>query len=199
MTPRWVAALALALMLASCAPRGGRPAGSADLLVLRGNLSARNGEYGRATVAYLAAFEKASRAAAPYVEYDLGNVYASLGEPAAARDTITRALEGQGRELLFRAQFNLGALEYEQGRFEDAANSYVEALRQKPGDVDAKVNLELALRKMHAGAAQREISTASAQRIDRRTSEILDIARQKETHAWQSAPRQPAPEKGNDW
>ncbi len=181
---------AFAAMLVSCA----RP----DLLVLHGNLRHGNGDYGKATVVYLAALEKAARDAAPYVEYDLGNVYAALGEPAAARDTIGRALDGKGNELLFRARFNLGTLEYEQGRFEEAARSFAEALRHKPADVDAKVNLELALRKVQA-AAPRDARPAAERRLDRRTSEILDIARQKGLHLGSPASGRESPERGDDW
>lgn len=184
------AVLGLALLICSCA----RP----DLLVVRGNLRHGNGDYGRATVLYLSAIEKAARAAAPYVQYDLGNVYAALGEPAAARDTIGRALDGQGNELLFRAHFNLGTLEYEQGRFEEAARSFVEALRRKPGDLDAKVNLELALRKVQA-AVPREAGPAVERRLDRRTSEILDIARQKEIQVGRPATAREPAERGDDW
>ncbi len=184
------AALAGALVLASCT--------GPDLLVLHGNLRHGNGEYGKATVAYLSALEKAAGGAAPYVQYDLGNVYAALGEPAAARDTIGRALDGEGNELLFRAHFNLGVLEYEQGRFEEAARSFVEALRRKPADVDAKANLELALRKVQA-AVPRAAAPAVERRIDRRTSEILDIARQKEVFAGKPAPSRRPAEGGDDW
>jgi tetratricopeptide (TPR) repeat protein len=184
-----VAALA-GMPLASCA----RP----DLLVLYGNLRHDNGEYGKATVVYLTALEKAARDAAPYVQYDLGNVYAALGEPAAARDTIGRALDGDGNELLFRARFNLGTLDYEQGRFEEAARSFAEALRHKPADVDAKVNLELALRKVQA-EAPRDAAPAVERRLDRRTSEILDIARQQGIRMQSAAPGREPADKGDDW
>ena len=185
----WLARFTGLAALASC--------GRADLLVLRGNWSHANGEYSRATVAYLAALEAAA-AAAPYVQYDLGNVYAALGEPAAARDTLTRALDGQGNELLFRARFNLGALEYEQGRFEEAARSFAEALRHRPSDIDAKVNLELALHKVQS-PTPRESAPAAERTLDRRTTEILDIARRKEAAAWKAAPAQGAAERRDDW
>jgi tetratricopeptide (TPR) repeat protein len=180
---------ALVVLLASCS--------RADLRVLGGNLSAANGEYARATATYLAALDGAPREAAPYVLYDLGNVYAALGEPAAARDTIGRALEGSGVDLLFRARFNLGCLEYEQGRYQQAAENFVEALRQRPGDVEAKANLELALKRLKGGGAA---APAPAERgLDRRTSNILDIARKKEAQAWNLEPSTKPPQKGDDW
>jgi tetratricopeptide (TPR) repeat protein len=183
-------AAAAAALLSSC--------GQPDLLVLSGNLRHGNGDYGKATVAYLNALERAGDDAAPYVMYDLANVYAALGEPAAARDTIGRALDGEGKELLFRARFNLGTLEYEQGRFEEAARSFAEALRSKPADVDAKVNLELALRKVQA-ASPGEAAPAVQRRLDRRTSEILDLARQKGVRPGNAAPATEPPERGDDW
>jgi tetratricopeptide (TPR) repeat protein len=183
------AGLALAVLLASCS-RG-------DLRVLGGNVSTANGEYARATVAYFGALDVASRDVAPYVLYDLGNVYAALGEPAAARDTLGRALDGSGADLLFRARFNLGCLEYEQGRYQQAAENFVEALRQRPGDIDAKANLELALKRLKGGG---QAAPAPAERrLDRRTSEILDIARKKEAQAWKLEPSTKPPQKGDDW
>ena len=162
---RRAAALALALAavtaaLAGCG--GGRPPwDGATFRVLAGNRDAHRGENLDATRSYRLAVQELEAAARgparegdrARVAYDLAGVYFSLGELEAALRLLEGAMEGADAELLFRASFNLGALEYSLGRYPQAAAAYVEALRLKPGAWPAKVNLELCLKRMQAAAS----------------------------------------------
>jgi Ca-activated chloride channel homolog len=123
--------------------------------VERGNRLYREGRYEEAAAAYERAI--ADGRAAPQVHYNLGTALLALGRFDDAQAHFERALQGVDPELRQRTFYNLGNRFLHEGRAEqdamregallDAAiEAYRSALRMVPGDVDAKWNLELALR-----------------------------------------------------
>jgi Ca-activated chloride channel family protein len=65
---------------------------------------------------------------------------------AAAFSSVMRRTEDPG--IRFNAAYNLGNAAFQQGDMESAAALYRQALRLKPGEENAMVNLELALREL---------------------------------------------------
>jgi Ca-activated chloride channel homolog len=123
--------------------------------VERGNRLYREGRYEEAAAAYERAI--ADGRAAPQVHYNLGTALLALGRFDEAQAHFESALQGVDPELRRRTFYNLGNRFLQEGRAEqdvvregallDAAiEAYRSALRMTPGDVDAKWNLELALR-----------------------------------------------------
>ncbi|HEY8484615.1 MAG TPA: tetratricopeptide repeat protein [Longimicrobiales bacterium] len=130
------------------------PFGTGD--VERGNRLYREGRYAEAVEAYRAAL--ASGRASPELHYNLGTALLQLGRYAEAERHLREAVRAADPELRHRAYYNLGnryLLEARDGKpdeeartrlLDEAVDAYKEALRLRPGDQDAKWNLELALR-----------------------------------------------------
>jgi Ca-activated chloride channel family protein len=123
--------------------------------VERGNRHYRAGRFAEAAAAYEAAIRDGN--ASPEVRYNLGTALLQLGRYAEAEEQLRQALEAVEPELRQRAYYNLGnrflgaarssAEPQNQQQLLDAAvEAYKRALRLDPSDVDAKWNLEMALR-----------------------------------------------------
>ena len=70
--------------------------------------------------------------------------YYELGQPDRAISNLNQALVTANASLAFSAWFNLGVLHFELGACGDAFESFKNALRLRPDDVDTRHNLELA-------------------------------------------------------
>lgn len=83
----------------------------------------------------------------PELLYNLGGVYARKGEIERA-DTLFQSLpEGTREDLRARADYNRGTAFAEAQQYEQAVPALIDALKKDPYDEDAKINLELALRR----------------------------------------------------
>lgn len=133
--------------------------------VEKGNRLYREGKYEEAAAAYQRVV--ASGDASPQVYYNLGTALLALGRYDEADTHFQRALEGVDPELRERAFYNLGnrflqdararADLREQGTLLDAAiEAYKRTLRIDPADVDAKWNLEMALREREDNEQQQQ-------------------------------------------
>jgi len=89
---------------------------------------------------------QASRPDASELHYNIGNVLFRKKEYDKAVEEYLRAQAAANPALSEAATFNRGNALMVQGRLEDAVKAYVQALRARPDDADAKRNLELALR-----------------------------------------------------
>jgi len=87
-----------------------------------------------------------SRPGAPQLHYNIGNVLFRKKEYDKAVEEYRRAQAAPDPVLSQAATFNRGNALLMQGRPEEAIAAYVEALRARPDDTDAKRNLEIALR-----------------------------------------------------
>ena len=123
--------------------------------VERGNRLFRAGKYEEAARAYQEVI--AAGKAPAYVHYNLGTALLKLGRYAEAQQHLQLATREADAELKQRASYNLGNRYLEAARKGDAGEettqlldaaveSYKQALRLDPADMDAKWNLELALR-----------------------------------------------------
>ena len=89
---------------------------------------------------------QASRPDAPELHYNIGNVLFRKKEYDKAVEEYLRAQAAPDRGLSQAATFNRGNALLMQGRPEEAIQAYVQSLRARPDDADAKRNLELALK-----------------------------------------------------
>ena len=171
------------------------------LEVLYGNFRFGQGEYTRATISYMRVLSSGDETGV--VRYNLANVYYALGETEPAIDTMQEAAAQEGwAERCFRAYYNLGNFCFDLGDFERAVTSYIAALKQKPEDRDAKINLELALKRLDRGAGVAQAG-ASGRRPDEQTElgekyrHLLRTAGEKEGTTWEATEQsEPAPDSG---
>ncbi len=184
------------VMFVSC----GRP----EIEVVQGNYRYRQGQYAEATIHYLRALEHGRYPG--FLFYNLGNVYYSLGETEPALDTLVRAsVAEEDHELLFRSNFNLGNIYYELGEYEKAVNHYIQALKADAGEIDAKINLELALKKADSSSGERdvqeraEISRPPQNELRESHQRILGLIERKENENWRMRREQTAEERELDW
>jgi tetratricopeptide (TPR) repeat protein len=139
------AALCAALLLAGC----GRFADYAK--VVEGNRLHERGDYQEAIVAYLGAGRGELGAT---IDYDVANVYARLGEYAAATELYAAARRERGKEgpggIVADSFFNEGVALFERGRYEESWKAFRSALGAlnpaSSAAADARRNLELAWR-----------------------------------------------------
>lgn len=186
--------LLLTAILSSCV------LGEARQKVLSGTLSAGQGDYQGATIAFLGALDQAG-GYEPWIQYNLGNVYHSLGEVVAAQNMWALAGTTQDTALLYAVRFNQGVAWYETGRYDLAVGAFRDALMLAPSRIEAKINLELALQN-HAGSL--EMSAAPATPPPREgtvldTRRLLEYVERKEL-AGEAVPEQAESAEGvKDW
>jgi Ca-activated chloride channel family protein len=84
----------------------------------------------------------------PQLHYNLGNVFYRQGDVEKAREEYRRALAAADASLNPRTLYNLGNTFLSQQQYKEAVEAYQRTLKLAPKDMDAKRNLELALRQM---------------------------------------------------
>ena len=138
LVPLWILAL---LALAGCGQ-------TAERLNNQGNEAFASQDYEGALAAYHQAQESAPELAEP--RYNAASGHYRLEDYEQAQQQIEQALVSEeNSETLDRHSFyNLGNTFFQIGEFEAAVEAYKEALRLDPGDLEAKQNLELALRQL---------------------------------------------------
>jgi Ca-activated chloride channel family protein len=131
----------------------------------KGNRLYRAGKYAEAAEAY----ERVVNAgkATPQVHYNLGTAYLALGRHEDAERHLQLALRDIDPEIRERSFYNLGNrflvdaraqgdLQAQEQLLEGAIAAYQRALRIAPDDVDAKWNLEMALRDREQNEQQQQ-------------------------------------------
>lgn len=167
------AATAAAALLASCS------VAQSYLSVVQGTSAYRRGSYQEATVHYLRAQKGDSHSAR--VAYDLGNVYHALGEPQGAETEWSRAQKTKDPQVLTATLFNEGVLDYELGHYRKAYERFRKVLEMTPGDINAKIDLELSFEKMTSRRAPPPASSRAqpvkVRHTTREEHQLLDIIR----------------------
>src|SRR5205809_362504 len=110
-----------------------------------GNRLFGQGKYEEAQKSYLEAQAKAPDR--PELLYNLGNTLIKQKRYEQALQALRQAVSRGDKGLQTSAWFNMGKALFEAGHFGDSAQSYIQSLRLKPDDRDAKHNLELAMKK----------------------------------------------------
>lgn len=153
--------------------------------VLQGNYAFGQGDYQEATVHYLGALKGGSFT--QWTQYNLANVYHSLGELDAALELWDEALETDSLSLLFAIHYNKGILFYERAQYEEAFESFKTALVYDPTYIGAKLNLELTLLKLQSrrgSGAQRLGQQEEVQDLSAESIRIFEYIRRKEEQIW---------------
>ncbi len=119
-----------------------------------GNRLYDEGRYQEAHARYLEALEKVP--GLPLVRFNEGNALYRSQEFQRAMEAFLEAAEGADPEWRSQAWYNLGNALLRQQQAGPAAEAYKQALRSDPQDVDAKHNLELALRQLEQQEQQQD-------------------------------------------
>lgn len=128
----------------------------------------RQQRYQEALEKYQSLYEENSDDGA--LAYNLANTHAALGNTEAATEFYEKAIQSENAAAAARAQFNLGNLEMKQEKTREAVSRYIDYLKEHPDDLDAKRNLELALKKM-AQQQQQQQQQSSDQNQDSENQE----------------------------
>jgi Ca-activated chloride channel family protein len=83
----------------------------------------------------------------PLVQYDAGTAHLDAGDERRAVPLLEQAAGAAGPALANAAHYNLGNARLAAGDAAGAVEAYTKVLRAEPGNLNAKFNLELALRK----------------------------------------------------
>ena len=192
---RLVAPVMLFMALSACSGAG------SYLSVARGNYAYDRGSYQSATVQYLQAQKSGSFP--DWVAYDLGNVYHALGEPEGASAEWAKAEKSTDTRVVAATFFNEGVLDYELGRYREAYDRFRKVLEITPGDIDAKVNLELSFARMTTKEVPPRVGSQgepiAIKHKNNKGNQILDIVRQQQNGIF-TPPAQPqSKSKVSDW
>jgi Ca-activated chloride channel family protein len=170
------------IIFASCSP--------GKLLIMEANYFYSRSRYNDAIAVYLKALEYED--AAPYAEYGLGSVFYSLDEGKAALERFDNSKEllqastpAEHRELRFRNNYNSGIVYFSEGDFSAAAGAFKNALREEPGRIDAKRNLELSQLALSRHRASENRQETPGEENEAR-SILFEYLRQKEQEQWKS-------------
>ncbi|MDP8207896.1 MAG: VWA domain-containing protein [Candidatus Electryonea clarkiae] len=124
-------------------------------LVKEGNKQVIEGQLDSAFVKYLEARAEMD-STRPELLYNLGGIYARKNDALRA-DSLYRSLpEESSKELKSRAAYNRGTAFAQGQQYDQAVQSFIESLKLDPNDMDAKTNLELALRMMQQQQKQKQ-------------------------------------------
>ncbi|CAM2065593.1 Tetratricopeptide repeat protein [Sulfidibacter corallicola] len=118
------------------------------------NLLYQDQQYQQALDKYLELYEKEPENSA--LAYNIANTYAAMGDTEKAGEFYQKAIEGEHVEAKSRSEFNMGNLQLESGKLEEAIRNYADYLRANPEDIDAKRNLEIALRRLQRMQQQQQ-------------------------------------------
>ena len=91
---------------------------------------------------------QAENPADPALCYNLGRIHYRLGNFLQAAETFLKAASSAPESLAGDAFFNAGNAYYRMGMFKEAVEQYKRTLRLNWRDADAKINIELALKRL---------------------------------------------------
>ncbi len=134
--------------------------------------------------------------------YNLGTVDYAVGEIEDALRRWEEATASSDDDVRYRAKFNTGVLNYEQGRYESAYYAFREALLVQPEREGAKANLELAFdRWQRAGSAEAAGSVAQPgeREIEGDFEDILEQLRDREQERRRVRDEYVPPDDVDDW
>jgi Ca-activated chloride channel family protein len=135
------------MILSACAPAAVRH-------METGNKQFADAAYEDAAAEYRRAQVLEPDRAEPY--YNAANAHNRLGQVDAAKLQTEQALKAADPELAEHAWYNLGNVFFDAEKWAQAIEAYKEALRLRSTDLDAKHNLELAMRRLEERDQERQ-------------------------------------------
>src|SRR3972149_4362177 len=148
----------------------------------------QEGKWDEALVAFTQAQEESPDA--PEIHYNIGNVHYRKEEMDKALDEYRTALNGSP-EVQKRSHFNTGNVHYRGQNFPQAVEAYKQALRLDDQDLEARQNLELAL-KMQEQQEQQQQQQQQQQQDESGDSEENDRNEQDQNQTESSQDQQPS-------
>ena len=122
--------------------------------VEEGNQAFGRAEFDAALEAYRSA--QTDRPDSPELHYNVGDALYKQGAVDEALAAFQKAVETGDAGLGANAFYNIGNALYKKQAFDQAVAAYEESLDLNPGDLDAKINLEMALEKMQEQEQQKQ-------------------------------------------
>ena len=145
---KWVVVIILALFTLNVYSQAERK------FVRRGNRQYEDKKYQEAEIQYRKALEKSPGSVA--ADYNLGNsLYKQKQFDAAAKRYKELSGKQKDGQALNSDYYNLGNALYKSGKYQECIDAYKNALRKMPGDMDAKHNLQLAMKKLEMQKQQK--------------------------------------------
>ena len=154
------------------------------MLVERGNRAYAESQYRKALDYYLRALSKRD---IPEIHYNIGCARYMLGEYKEAEQEIKKYLENRHD---YRAVFNLGNIYFRQGKYQEAIEQYKQTLIHNPFFMPAKINLELALRKIEEKEAPSQSPVPDV---------IMDFLKKKEKEVFRKRWKSKGKSVQKDW
>ena len=144
---------------------------SAETLNNKGNEAFADQDFEGALTAYLGAQEDVPELAEPH--YNAANSHYRMEDYQQAQQEIEQALVGEESQQALdqHSYYNLGNTFFQAQQFEPAIEAYKEALRLNPDDLQAKQNLELALRQLQQQEQEQADDPSDDQQQDEQQSE----------------------------
>lgn len=200
---RWVAPIVLAV-LADAGGAARALAASPHAANEQGNALYREGKYAEARDRYLSA--QADRPDAPQLDVNIGNSFYQEGEfenaIASYAKALSRAESGKETDRRFAptSAYNLGNALFKGAKMDEAIEAYKKALRANPADLDAKHNLEFALKKKEEEKKDSEQKNQEEKQEDdkQKSDEKKDGGEEKKDQDQQGKPDEPKDEKENE-
>ena len=165
--------------------------------LLEGNLFWHQKKYQQAEMKFLQTLNASevsqNKITEQYAIYGLGSSYVMQNEEVAALSRLESISTDAPEELRFASFYNIGVLSYSLGNYEKSIQSFKDALLINPKSIDAKINLELALRQgsksVQSGSSQ--IKTASESKENSvLTDAVFSIIRENEQKQWKNQEKQ---------
>jgi len=119
---------------------------SPEGLIKKGNSFYKKGKYNEAMDFYAKA--RISLPTEVGLNYNIGNIHYKKGEYDKAVEAYQKAVESKDETLREMAYYNIGNCYFQKEDFLNAIEFYKKALNLNPKDEDAKINLELARKKL---------------------------------------------------
>jgi tetratricopeptide (TPR) repeat protein len=145
---KWVVVIILALFTLNVYSQAERK------YVRRGNRQYEDKKFQEAEIQYRKALEKSPGSVA--ADYNLGNsLYKQKQFDAAAKRYNELSAKQKDGQTWNNDYYNLGNALYKSGKYQECIDAYKNALRKMPGDMDAKHNLQLAMKKLEMQEQQK--------------------------------------------
>ena len=150
----FIALPAIAMWLAACGP-------TPDQVNNSGHEPYASADYEAALDGYAGARDRVPELGEPH--YNAGNALYRMEEVEESLSAYDEALKYARGDLRSRAFFNRGNAAFQAQKYIQAVEAYKEVLRMNPDDLDAKHNLELALKQLPPQAQDDEQASPQAQ------------------------------------
>ena len=184
--------LLCALLLSSCSNQRKN-----SMNILKGVIHWVQEDYQEASASFLEAKEvsvqQQDETAKVYAQYGLAVSYLMLNEKEAALNQLENLVGNDVPELVrFGAFYNSGIVSYQKGEFQKAADFFKQALLIDNSQLDAKINLELAMSQaeVQSKAAQSELQPVQHAEGSSAQDTIFSMMQENDDKRWKSEPQE---------